>query len=359
MKACEGIRRCLVAYHPLGRTQSHGSSLLVLPDGSLLVAWFAGSHEGAPDTRIMTAHGTVSAFSAPRIVADAECPHWNPVLSSGPDGRIWLFFRRGPSIETWTTWVCHSNDGGQTWDDPAELVPGSHSRGPVRQSPLWCGPWWVAPGSTEVWSPEPRWDCSVDLTRDGMEWTPIAIPLDHAAVRGAGAIQPALAPGRSTQLVALARSSGGRVLRSATDDPRVWPALEPCGLPNNNSGLAATTLPDGTIVCAHNPGDTDWGARCPLSLSASRDDGQTWRWIADLDDGRAPVDGLLAPALGAETSRSAGSPAGAFATGVVTSGDGEFSYPSMALTHDKILVTYTWQRRGIVLAEVPCSAFNT
>jgi predicted neuraminidase len=44
--------------------------------------------------------------------------------------------------------------------------------------------------------------------------------------------------------------------------------------------------------------------------------------------------------------------------GVRTSGEGEFSYPSAVLdgTTDEaetLIVTYTWQRRGIVEARVP------
>ncbi len=39
--------------------------------------------------------------------------------------------------------------------------------------------------------------------------------------------------------------------------------------------------------------------------------------------------------------------------GVVTSGAGEYPYPTAVVDGDRLLVTYTWQRRGIVLAEVP------
>ena len=40
-------------------------------------------------------------------------------------------------------------------------------------------------------------------------------------------------------------------------------------------------------------------------------------------------------------------------TGVVTSGVGEYSYPTVVLDGSDLLVTYTWQRRGIVLARLP------
>ena len=352
------VRRSLIALSPAGLPQSHASTLLVRADGSLLVAWFSGSHEGAADSRILVTGGVPGQFPEPHIVGDAPVAHWNPVLADGPDGRIWLFFRRGPSIEAWTTWVCHSSDGGCTWDEPSEVVPGSHSRGPVRQAPVWSAGWWIAPGSVEVWSPEPRWDCFVDLTREGTTWSAVPIPLDHLAVAGAGAIQPAVCRGSAVGLVALARSSGGRVLRSATDDPTDWPPFAPCQLPNNNSGLAAVTLDDGTIVCAHNPGEEDWGSRSPLVLSVSHDDGLTWRRAATLDDGTARTGPVEKP-LPVRSQLNDGSPSGAFATGVVTSGIGEYSYPSIAVTAEAVLVTYTWQRLGIALAEVPLAELGS
>jgi predicted neuraminidase len=39
----------------------------------------------------------------------------------------------------------------------------------------------------------------------------------------------------------------------------------------------------------------------------------------------------------------------------VTSGAGEYSYPTAVLDGDRLLVSYTWQRRGIVLAEISLS----
>lgn len=365
-----GVARTLVARHPRGARQSHASTLLDLTGGQFLIAWFAGSHEGASDTRIWLTHGRPESFAEPRVVGDAPGPHWNPVLAHGPDGRIWLFFRRGPSIDSWTTWVCHSGDGGHTWDAPAELVPGEPSRGPVRQAPVHYRDWWVAPGSMEVWEPTPTWDCLVDLTRDGHHWQSAAVPLDHQAIRGAGAIQPALIPGRTGQLIMLTRSSGGRVLRSATDDPRTWPPLEPCALPNNNSGLAAVALPDGRIACVHNPATDDWGARCPLVAAISSDEGHTWQHWATLENGQEPLAGAApgrapAPASGtgsAPASRAAqdnrapqnaGAPQAAAATGVVTSGVGEYSYPSAVVVDDVLWVSYSWQRQGIALAQIP------
>jgi hypothetical protein len=44
--------------------------------------------------------------------------------------------------------------------------------------------------------------------------------------------------------------------------------------------------------------------------------------------------------------------------GVGTDGSGEYSYPAAVLARDTLLITYTWQRRGIVEALVPLEALT-
>ncbi|RRD51002.1 sialidase family protein [Arachnia propionica] len=343
--------RRLVAIAPPGR-QVHGSSLLVT-GGREHVAWFSGSHEGAPDTRIhvsLAARG--ESFGDPTVVTGMDgVAHWNPVLAAGPDGRIWLFLRVGERIDTWRTMVTTSTDG-RSWETPRDLVPGdlSGGRGPVRQAPLqWRGAWWAG-GSTECWDPL-RWDCFVDRSRDGgRTWERIDLPLDHAACAGAGCIQPWLVEVED-RLVALTRSSGGAVFRAESPDGVRWGALQPTGLANNNSGIAVTALDDGSLVCVHNPGGHDWGPRDRLVLSVSGDGGWTWREAAVLEDGM-PLPGI------AVDVRGDGVPTAAGVQGVVTDGRGEFSYPSIARDGSRLIISYTWQRQAIVVTDMDIGALT-
>lgn len=329
----------MLLFEPAPGIQVHASSLLVRPSGDHVVAWFAGAHEGARDS---TVHVLTSDDSTIRPIApEDDLPHWNPVLADGPDGRTWLFFKRGHRIDEWTTWVCTSGDGGHSWSAPTELVPGDRSggRGPVRQAPLLLGGLWLAPGSVEVWEP-PRWDSFLDVSSDGgLTWEQVPLPLDHSAVRGAGCIQPAVVVLPDSRLVALTRSSGGSVHRSVTRDPYSWPALQPSTLPNNNSGIAAAALADGRIVVCHNDASDDWGARSRLVLSESDDAGRSWRRLA-----------VVAEHAGADAAT--GQPSTVAATGVVTTGEGEYSYPSMQVVGDEAWITYSWQRRSIALERV-------
>ncbi len=334
--------RSKLLFPPVDGVQVHASTLLPRPSGVLLVAWFAGPGEGHPDTGIQVLRRDGAQDRLTPIAPDDPQPHWNPVLTEGPDGLVWLFYKRGHRIDQWTTWVCRSSDDGLTWSDPAELVPGDTSggRGPTRQAPLYRDGLWLAPGSVEVWEP-PAWDSFLDLSSDGgRSWQQVMLPLDHAAMRGAGCIQPCLVE-RDGELIVLTRSTAGRVFRSATRDPFAWPPLQPCGLPNNNSGIAAVALPDGRIACLHNDATDDWGARSRLVLSVSSDAGLTWQPALTVVDGaasgRPPADGK---------------PQAASATGVVTTGEGEYSYPALLLVGDELWATYSWQRQSIALVRL-------
>lgn len=312
--------------------QCHASTVAVA-GGRPVVAWFAGTREGAPDNRI---HVTGSGV----LDTGRDVAHWNPVLAPGPDGMLWLFCKVGARISEWVTLVTRSPDGGATWEPVRELVPGDRSggRGPVKNPPLVTpAGLWLAPASVEEWGTRPRWSPFVDVSADaGRTWERAPIPVDRAGLRGAGHIQPALWQGPAGP-VALMRSTEGRAHRSGSPDGgRTWTAAVPTGLPNGNSGLSAVALPSGAVACVHNPSDRDWGPRCPLVVSVSRDDGWTWRQVLVLDDGADPAGGF-APGDG----------------GVLTSGAGEYSYPTAVLDGDRLLVSHTWQRRGIVLAEVP------
>lgn len=350
-------RRWVAVDHP-GWRQAHASSVLAV-DGDLVAAWFGGTREGTPDNRIWLARRPSGAatWGAPDVVAAGDEAHWNPVLAHGPDGAVWLFYKRGPLISRWSTWFRRSTDGGATWTEPAELVPGdAGGRGPVKNPPLLLPDGaWLAPGSHERWDGGATWDAFVDRSTDGgRTWSLAPVPLDHGHLRGAGVIQPALWRSGST-VHALMRSTEGWAYRSRSEDAgRTWSPAAPTGLANGNSGLTVAELGGGTVACVHNPVAEDWGARCPLVVSVSPDDGATWGEAVVVEDGLTPVDADPGrrPALPPPRSFS---PADG---GVETSGVGEYSYPAAVVDQDALVITYTWQRRGLVEARVPLSLLH-
>jgi len=81
---------------PLTKEHVHGSTIVELPNGDLLAAWFQGSGERwADDVRIMGARLLVGEdkWSEPFVMADVPgFPDINPILFLDPQERLWLMW---------------------------------------------------------------------------------------------------------------------------------------------------------------------------------------------------------------------------------------------------------------------------
>lgn len=319
----------------------HASTVLPLPDGRVLAAWFGGSHEGRADTAIWYSRREAHGWSPPaRLPQTHPEAHWNPVLRGDTRGVIWLYYKVGDRIQTWRTYVTTSADNGTTWSAARELVPGdTGGRGPVRNKVvrLACGRL-LAPASLE----KGEWTAFADISDDdGLTWQPSAvvrvapevlalpenavaareIPVSEQSFHGRGVIQPSI--WEDTHGVhMLLRSTEGAIFRSdSTDHGAHWSPAVPTSLPNNNSGLDLATLADGTLVLACNPIAANWGARSPLRLLVSEDAGAHWSTLLDCDSGR-----------------------------------GEFAYPAIVAAGDTLHLTYTWKRATIAYWRIACGA---
>ncbi|WP_020580243.1 sialidase family protein [Actinopolymorpha alba] len=340
-----GVPREFVVLDDPRFAQCHASTVLPLPDGDVLAAWFGGSREGAGDVGVWLGRRTRDGWQRPvPLAAEENLPHWNPVLLAAPDGQIWLFYKVGTHIPRWHTRVMRSGDGGASWSPPEPLEPGDvGGRGPVKNKPILAHDGrWLAPASLEG----DRWDAFVDISADGgRSWTASElVPLDlpESRDRGRGLIQPTLWEPEPGTVRMLARSSEGWVYTSTSyDGGRSWEPARPTSLPNNNSGLDATRLADGRIVCAHNPVGTNWGIRTPLVLSISEDEGASWVPSVVVVE-HLTVDGGSVPDE----------------TGIQSSVLTELSYPAIVPYADGVALTYTWRRRGIAFAAVPGSALR-
>lgn len=112
----------------------HAGSLTKLSDGRLMAAWFAGSREGAKDVCIYSSiYSPKGGWSEQKVIASREQTATdlhryirklgNPVLTTAPDGRVWMFYvtvsMGGWSGSSVTTRF--SDDEGATWS-PAERL---------------------------------------------------------------------------------------------------------------------------------------------------------------------------------------------------------------------------------------------
>jgi predicted neuraminidase len=316
----------------------HASTLLQIGDGRILAAYFAGAFEAEPDVDIyLTIRGMAGRWSDPRRVSAEEgLAHWNPVLALRSNGDILLFYKVGFEIAAWKTMLRISKDGGSSWGEPRELVPGdSGGRGPVRNKLLVLDEGtWLAGASLEQ---GPRWTAFVDRSTDeGRTWrrsadirlarlpdrppliSPVSIAVSEQSFRGRGIIQPSLWQSGPALAHLLLRSSEGFAYRSdSSDGGRTWCDPYRTGIPNNNSALDIVRLDGGGLALAHNPIGGSWSARTPLVVSESKDDGETWERGLVLDEG-----------------------------------PGEFSYPALVRGADSLLVSWTRNRSDIAFARI-------
>ncbi len=302
----------------------HASSVVALPNGELLVAWYSGSHETAPDNHILLARLRGSAWSEPETIVDTPgYADGNPVLFLDAALRLWLFYVThygdpvppDPAVKPWTYWTkckihaLRSDDGGRHWHGPVTIR--EQQGWMTRNHPLTLS-------NGEILLPlydEVKPSSTVMASGDGGEtWEERGEILSEP-----GNEQPAVVEMSDGTLVALMRHRGtnGRIWRSVSrDQGRTWSPAEGTPLPNPDAGIDTVGLESDAILLAFNDSPDQ---RTPLSLALSQDAGQTWDIFADIE-----------------------------------SEPGEYSYPSLCLGPDGDLhLTYTRWRRTIMCARLP------
>jgi predicted neuraminidase len=302
---------------------SHASTVVELKNGDLMSAWFGGTAEGKPDVAIWGATRTRTRWSAPvELAREPDVPCWNPVLFHTRDGKLWLYYKFGPSPQTWTGARKWSQDEGKTWS-PVEHLPAG-LLGPIRAKPLVLLDGTIVSGtSIEAYR---SWAAWIERSTDGGKtWTkigpivpPVEVPESPDSQDIDGIIQPSVVPLGKKHLRLYARSTAktARVcVADSYDDGATWTQARPLEVPNPNSGIDAVALKDGRVVLVYN--DTTSG-RTPLNLAVSND-GEHFKMFYTLE--KSP---------------------------------GEYSYPAIIQTASGDLeMTYTWNRKTIEHVHFP------
>jgi len=147
------------------------------------------------------------------------------------------------------------------------------------------------------------------------------IPVSEQSFHGRGIIQPTLWESSPGTVHMLLRSTENRVYRSdSTDFGRTWSTAYPIELPNNNSGIDLTRIRGGHLLLVYNPVGKNWGARTPLAVAMSSDNGSSWEQLLLLE-----------------------------------AGPGEYSYPAIISQNDTVIISYTADRRGITVCRFKIS----
>ena len=356
--------------------QCHSASIVETRKGDLVATYFGGTKERNPDVCIWVSRKPKGSdhWTAPQMAADGVEPQalqpnpegkvsqvsastspffdsqyqplltwksnrgeaavgdmyreacWNPVLFELPNGDLHLYFKIGPNVAGWKGWRVVSKDGGKTWSKREPLPDGFY--GPVKNKPIALtipsadgkgkGTYRIlAPTSDE----RNGWKLYFEYSDDmGQTWQRTDFV---EADEGVKAIQPAIIQLPDGRLEALCRTRSRHIgVTYSSDNGVTWSKLQLIDTPNNNSGIDAVTLNDGTfaLICNEQPIEPtkEKGARTPLSVLRSTD-GIRWRHWVTLED--SPIS--------------------------------QYSYPSIIQSRDGHLhAIYTWRRQRVKHVEL-------
>lgn len=294
--------------------QCHASTLVQLKDSSIMVAWFAGSYEGAKDVCIWASTLRQNAWQTPAQLVcggshETPEPCWNPVLALLPHDSLCLYYKQGPNPRQWTGMAMASSDHGKNWSAPIQLP---NILGPIRNKPF------ITPKGTIIFpssrETDTTWFVVMERSTDrGLTFQTLRI----AAQPSVKAIQPVLLPLQNGGILALCRSNQNVLMQTVSlDDGLTWSQLEPTQVANPNAGIEALRLQSGKYLLVYNPlksGKEWYNGRNQLSLAIS-DDAYHWTYVGDIEN----------------------------------QDSGEFSYPSAIQTPDGYVhITYTYNRKAI------------
>ena len=335
----------LVADGQLQPTAGQGWRSWAASDKNASIKAFRPTQTGVPDTLRKAAY--------------------NPVLYQVPGGDLLLFYKLGRDVRDWTGYLMVSHDNGYTWTQQRDSIQPAQAAlynqiagacierdsllGAIKNQPIALPAGFrckngnvlkqqriLSPTSKETATASKvkagQWRCYIEVSEDGGKtWTLSPAVPQRAEIR---TIQPTLlvhADGRVQMLCRTAqpkeegREDLARIATSYSDDGGLtWSEMRLLDLPNNNSGIDATTLQDGSFALIYNPFScVDWRPktdparnkplRNPLCLATSQD-GENWQQVLMLES--SPIS--------------------------------QYSYPSMIVGSDGTLhCIYTWRRQRI------------
>lgn len=361
--------RRLEAMLPTFCVQNHASNIMPLKNGDILSVWFSGTQEGIPDISIYMSRlnkGQSEWTSPVKLSDDPTRSEQNPLLFPAPGGKLWLLYTAQMSGNQDTAIVRYriSEDDGYSWGPTQNLfdTPGIFIRQPivVLDNGSWLVPIFYCktmPG--EKWVGDYDYSAVKISDDQGKTWSEYEVP------NSTGCVHMNVEKVSNGALLALFRSRwADRIYMSrSTDNGKTWIEPVPTELPNNNSSIQFTRLSNGHLALVFNninadnckerrtslyddieendvnnnsaiedPQTTDhkkafWGApRAPMTIAISEDEGNTWRYIKDLEIG----DGYCMTNNSKQKLNR------------------EYSYPSIKQTPDqKIHITFTYFRRWI------------
>ena len=326
---------------PLQPQHTHGSSIVSLPNGDVLAAWFQGSGERtADDVKIMGARLKKGSqvWSAPFVMADTyDLPDCNPVLFLNNHNKLFLVWiavqahRWECSILRYRISANYETDKAPLWNWQDNILLAPNDSFAIETALKFKQ---LTKNTSGSGSYAPRYDdmiieASKDLAKGSMGWMTRIKPLKlangrillplysdgfnmsmvaisdddgdtwHASlpIVGRGNVQPALVQKKNGNVMAYMRDNGDAPSRVQTsesaDNGYSWSAAQKTDIPNEAS-VELLTLKDGRWAFI---GDDEDDGRYRLSLYLSDDEGQTWKWKRTLENDQKKVGRFSYPCL--------------------------------------------------------------
>jgi len=313
---------------PMQPQHTHGSSIVSLPNGDVLAAWFQGSGERtADDVKIMGARLKKGSqvWSAPFLMADTYgLPDCNPVLFLNNHNKLFLVWIAVQAHK----WECsilryrisenYNTDGAPVWNwqDNILLAPNDsfatetaikfkqltkNTSGSGSYAPRYDD--MIIEASKDFAKRSIGWMTRIKplklandrillpLYSDGFNMSMVAISDDDGTtwqaslpIVGRGNVQPALVQKKNGNIVAYMRDNGDAPskvqMSESMDKGYSWSAAQKTNIPNEAS-VELIVLKDGRWAFV---GDDEDDGRYRLSLYLSDDEGQTWKWKRTLEN---------------------------------------------------------------------------
>ena len=265
---------------------NHAPSVVSLPDGRLLAAWFSGPFEASVHQAILGAYSADGGrtWSSEEVLHDApRRSDFDPAFIVD-ESRVWLFLTVGrwdryPFVglrdvervevgaDSYKLYARSTSDSGRTWTDTMRVFDGV----------AWgCRSNGVKLKTGELLMPLYHFTSpKVGLLRSedsGQNWThDEAVSLPKAI----GAGEPTLTQTASGRVLMFLRTRDGNLWSTVSGDRgTTWEE------PTNTQMVAATsshhvmTTKSGHVVLTHNPCPPP--QRTPLTMRVSEDEGRTW-----------------------------------------------------------------------------------
>jgi predicted neuraminidase len=280
------VSRAVIFKHPSSdpyardnyRGFNHAPSVVALPDGRLLTAWFSAPFEASVDQLILGSYSSDGGKTWGKPVVLEDFPHesdFDPAFIA--DGKKTLFFfsvgreNRYPpvhdekdnvGVRSFRTYVRSSNDSGHTWSAPRVVGIRMYCRsnGVRLSNGDLLLPMYEIPSRASV----------LRSTDDGMTWRQ-----SETITTQEGAGEPSLAELKAGVVMMVLRTADGFLWTVRSNDSgKTW------STPMKTSIAAATTshnifrLSDGRLLLTLN--ESAPNIRTPLVVHISSDDGLTW-----------------------------------------------------------------------------------